>query len=92
MLYQTKCRLIYDTEIINIFVSVNVFLSLLNVLVSMMRQKSFAVLEGQGKLLVPMARSVLLACRVVGGEMGDSPWAHTIAQQEKLCACLCNLH
>lgn len=63
MFYRTKCRLIYDTEVINIFVSINVFLSLVNVLVSMMCQKSFVLLERQGKLLVPMARSVL-CCRV----------------------------
>lgn len=27
MFYRTKCSLIYDTEVINIFVSVNVFVS-----------------------------------------------------------------
>lgn len=70
MFYQTKCRLIYDNEVINIFVSVNVFWSLLNVLVSMMSQKSFVLLERQGRLLVPMARSMLLGCRTWGAHHG----------------------
>lgn len=79
MFSQTKCSLIYDTEVINIFV--NVFLSLLNV--STIRQKSFVLLECQGKLLVPMARSMLSGCRVAGEDTGGSLLTHKAAQQEE---------
>lgn len=49
--------------------------------------EQFCVSGVTGKLSVPMARSVLLGCRVAGEEMGGSPRAHEAAQQEEsLCS------